>query len=300
MSESTGPNDRLLLGCHLSIGKGLAHAIDAAEDLGNNALQIFTHNVSAWAMKDLDEGRATGFRERRTASMIEFLAVHTMYLINLASPDDELHERSAEAMIEEVCRAASLGADAVVCHLGAHKGAGAANGIARIVEALNRTIAASAFQQARSLRLLLENTAGAGTTMGASFEQLATIMDSLDDGELVGICLDTCHAFAAGYDLRSAQALEETLDRLELTAGLSRLELIHLNDSMFPLGVHRDRHAHIGQGEIGEDGMRAIVNHSALRHLPFILETPKVIDGRPDADRINLPRVRSLRTEEGT
>jgi len=300
MPRPTGSNDRLLLGCHLSIAKGLARAIDAAEELENNALQIFTHNVSAWAMKDLDEDAVASFRERRETSTIDFLAVHTMYLINLASPDDDLHERSIGAMIEEVRRAATLGADAVVCHLGAHKGAGVERGIARIVEAIERTVASDAFQREPSLRLLLENTAGAGTTMGSTFEQLATITATLSASERVGICLDTCHAFAAGYDLRSPEAIEATLARFEQTVGLSRLELIHLNDSMFALGSHRDRHAHIGQGEIGNDGMRVIVNHASLRYLPFVLETPKVIDGRPDADRINSPRVRSLRTEEGT
>ena len=180
------------------------------------------------------------------------------------------------------------------------KDAGIERGIARIVEAVERTVASDAFEREPSLRLLLENTAGAGTTMGSTFEQLATISVTLSASERVGICLDTCHAFAAGYDLRSPEAIEATLARFKQTVGLSRLELIHLNDSMFPLGSNRDRHAHIGQGEIGNDGMRAIVNHDSLRYLPFVLETPKVIDGRPDADRINLPRVRSLRTEEGT
>ena len=299
MPPTSSNADRFLLGCHLSIAKGLIRAVDEAESLGNNALQIFTHNVSAWAMKELDPDRAAAFRARRAASAIEFLAVHTMYLINLASPDDALHERSTGALIEEIRRAALVGADAVVCHLGAHKGTGADAGIARIVSALDRAVASDAFEEAPSLRLLLENTAGAGTTMGSSFEELALILESVDR-KRIGICLDTCHAFAAGYDMGSRDAVEETLDRFERTLGLASLDLIHLNDSMLELGSRRDRHAHIGHGRIGAGGIAEVINHPALRHLPFILETPKVMDGRPDADRINLPRVRLLRSEEGT
>jgi len=299
MPPASSNADRFLLGCHLSIAKGLTWAIDEAESLGSNALQIFTHNVSAWAMKDLDPDRVAAFRARRAASAIEYLAVHTMYLINLASPDDSLYERSIGALIDEIRRAALLGAEAVVCHLGAHKGAGAEAGIDRIVGALDRAVVSDAFDEKPSPRLLLENTAGAGTTIGSSFEELASILESADRRR-IGLCLDTCHAFAAGYDMRSHAAVDVTLDRFERTLGLANLDVIHLNDSMLEVGSRRDRHAHIGHGKIGADGLAAVINHPALRHLPFILETPKVMDGRPDADRINLPRVRLLRSEEGT
>jgi deoxyribonuclease-4 len=291
-------NERFLIGCHLSIANGLPRTIDEAEELGNRALQVFSHNVSSWRMKELSSEIATRFRDRRARSSVEFLAVHTMYLLNLASPDDGLLERSIGALIEEVRRAGLLGAEALVTHLGADVGSGRTAGIERIVGALDRLVASPTWAKASDVRLLLENTAGSGTTMGASFDELGTILAAVGDARRIGVCLDTCHAFAAGYDLRTSSMIDETLKGLDGTVGLDRLEMIHLNDSRFPLGSHRDRHAHIGRGEIGAEGIGAVVRHPLLRDLPFVLETPKAIDGRSDADRINLEAVRKLRSEE--
>lgn len=288
----------MLLGCHLSIGKGFTGAIDAAEALGNNALQIFSHSPSSWRMRPITQAAATAFRARYAASSVEYVVVHTMYLLNLASPDGALFARSVAALSQEVARANLLGINQIVTHLGAHKGAGHAAGIARIVEALDRVIAAQAVVKAPRLTLLLENTAGTGTMMGSSFIELAAIIDGLVDASRIGVCLDTCHAFAAGYELRTPDGLAETLRIFDDTIGLPRLGLVHLNDSRYPFGSRRDRHAHIGRGEIGEAGLSLLVNHPALRDLPFILETPKEIDGQPDADPINLERVRSLYTKE--
>ena len=285
----------MLLGCHLSIGKGFAGAIDAAEALGNSALQIFSHNASSWRMKPISEQAATAFRARYDASSVEHVVIHTMYLLNLASPDPVLFERSVAALEEEVKRASLLGIDRLVTHLGAHKGTGKTAGVARISEALNRVIASATFVAAPDLTLLLENTAGTGTTMGSSFTELAAIIDGLSDAGQIGVCLDTCHAFTAGYELRTPEGLAETLEALDRAVGLERLRLVHLNDSKYPLASRRDRHEHIGSGEIGEVGFSLIVNHPALRDLPFILETPKEMDGQPDADPINLERVRALR-----
>jgi len=148
------------------------------------------------------------------------------------------------------------------------------------------------------VRVLLEDTAGAGTTMGTSFSEIGAIITGLSDSHRVGVCLDTCHAFAAGYELRTADGLANTLDEFDSEIGLSRLELVHLNDSKFPLGSRRDRHAHIGDGEIGIAGIAQVVNHPSMRDLPFILETPKEIDGKGGADRVNLAQVRSLREEK--
>ena len=284
----------MLMGCHLSIAKGFTGAIDAAEALGNNALQIFSHNASSWRMKPISSEVAAAFRARFEDSSVEYVVIHTMYLINLASPDEALFERSVAALEEEVKRAGLLGIDWIVTHLGAHKGAGQAAGVARIAEALNRVISSKAFEQVADLTLLLENTAATGTTMGSSFVELGAIIDAVSDASRIGICVDTCHAFAAGYELRTNAGLAETLESLDHEVGLSRLALIHLNDSKYPLAARRDRHAHIGHGEIGEQGLSLIVNHPALRDLPFILETPKDMDGQQDADRINLGRVRSL------
>jgi len=284
----------LLLGCHLSIAKGFAASIDAAEGLGNTALQIFSHNASSWRMKPIEADSAASFRERLSRSSVEYVVIHTMYLLNLASPDDSLFERSVSALIEEIARAAALGIDRVVTHLGAHVGSGIEAGIGRVIEGLDRVVSSPPFRSSPGLRLLLENTAGSGTTVGTTFEELGAIISGLSDPSRIGVCLDTCHAFAAGYDLRTPAGLEETLASFDSAIGLDRLDLIHLNDSVFPLGSHRDRHAHIGRGEIGMEGMRGIVNHSALRSHPFILETPKSIDGLSDADPINLEIVRGL------
>jgi deoxyribonuclease-4 len=220
-----------------------------------------------------------------------------MYLLNPASPDEVLFERSVAALEQEVKRAGSLGIDRIVTHLGAHKGSGIEPGIARIVAALDRVIASETFSTDKGVEILLENTAGTGTTMGASFSELGEIISALSDASRVGICLDTCHAFAAGYELRTCEGLAKTLKTLDREVGLGRLKVIHLNDSKYPLGSRHDRHAHIGHGEIGIEGFSLIVNHKELRDLPFILETPKKFDGQADADRINLDLVRSLRRE---
>jgi len=287
----------MLLGCHLSIGKGFTDAIEAAENLGINALQIFSHNASSWKMKTITKEAASSFQTRFKNSSVEVVVIHTMYLLNPASPDEVLFERSVAALEQEVKRAGILGIDRIVTHLGAQKGSGIEAGIARIVAALDRVIASETFSSYKGVEILLENTAGTGTTMGASFSELGAIISALSDASRVGICLDTCHAFAAGYELRTFEGLAETLEALDLEVGLGRLKVIHLNDSKYPLGSRHDRHAHIGYGEIGMEGFSLIVNHKALHDLPFILETPKQFDGQADADRINLDLVRSLRRE---
>jgi len=287
----------MLVGFHLSIGKGFVGAVDSAQELGINALQIFSHNASSWRMKQILPAAAASFRARIARSSVEYVVIHTMYLLNLASPDDALFVRSVAALTEEVERAGTLGIPQIVTHLGAHKGAGRKAGIARIIDGLNRVIASEAFVRFPAVRILLENTAGTGTTMGTSFPELGEIITSLADSSRIGVCLDTCHAFAAGYELRTPTGLADTLAEFDREIGFERLELVHLNDSRYPCGARRDRHAHIGYGEIGEDGISGIVNHPRLRDLPFILETPKEIDGQPDADRINLHKVRSLRCE---
>mgnify|MGYP001112186520 CR=1 FL=1 len=291
-------HDEFLLGCHLSIAKGVAQAIDEAESLGNNALQIFSHAPAAWRMKPLAEATVAGFRARRRTSAVRVLAVHTMYLLNLAGPDETLHRRSVRALIDEVQRAGRLGADLLVTHLGAHLGRGAEAGIDRVVAALDRLIGSPGWRAAGGLHLLLENTAGAGTTLGAGFDQLAEILNGVVDRSRVGVCLDTCHAFAAGYDLATPSAVDATLAQFDRWIGLDRLEMVHLNDARHPLGSRKDRHEHIGRGAIGPAGVAAIVRHPALADVPFVLETPKRLDGRSDADRINLAAVRRLREEE--
>jgi deoxyribonuclease-4 len=288
----------MLLGCHLSIGKGFKGALAAAEDLGINAFQIFSHNAASWRMKAISAEDATAFRSLLEASSVEFVVIHTMYLLNLASRDVDLFEKSVGALEEEVSRAGVLGIDHLVTHLGAHTGMGREAGIARIVTAFDRVIHSETFSKYSDVVLLLENTAGSGTTMGARFSELGTILRSVSNARRLGVCLDTCHAFAAGYELRTRAGLEETLSAFDREVGLSQLGLVHLNDSKYPLDSRRDRHEHIGRGEIGKEGLALVINHPLLCDLPFILETPQELDGQGDADRINLAQVRSLRRGE--
>ncbi len=287
-----------VVGAHLSIAGGRARgfnsAVDEAEALGASALQIFTRSPSVWHARTIDAAEAAAFRTRMSGSDLRFLAVHAIYLLNLATPDDALYGRSVTVLIEEMERAEALGADCVVAHLGAHRGAGAKEGASRVVAAIGGVLTAT-----RRVELLLETSTGSGTTLGGRFDEIAEIVERAAD-ERVGVCLDTCHAFAAGYDLRTPRAVDTTLRRFDRIIGLASLRLVHLNDSAYGLGSHRDRHEHLGRGAIGS-GLSTLVRHSALAGVPFILETPKTLDGHRDADAINLRWARNARRgEEGS
>lgn len=293
--------EEMLLGCHLSIAGGLEGVFSQAEALGINALQIFSHNARSWKMGELLPGEAERFRRRWRASRVEYIVIHTIYLINLASPEEGLYHRSIEAVVQELKRAAALGIEQVNTHIGAHKGLGREWGLLRARAALEEILARTS---GLPVKLLLENTAGEGTVLGSDFRELAFLLEAearqrRRGPERLGVCLDTCHALAAGYDLATAEGLEATLAELDRAVGLERLCLVHLNDSQHKRGSHKDRHQHIGEGEIGLEGFRNIVNHPALRELPFILETPQLAyeDERldSDADEINLERIRRLR-----
>ncbi len=286
---------RMLLGCHLSISGGLDQAIARAEELKINALQIFSHNARSWKMTPLKPDDAKRFIERRQRSKVEYAVIHTIYLINLASPDPKNFQLSVQALNDEIERAGALKIPHVNTHIGAHLGQGIEQGLERVVEALERVLASPQAKSAPDVKILLENCSGEGSELGARFEELGFVLQNINknkNNRRVGVCLDTCHAFAAGYDLTTPQGLEKTLTELERTVGLERVALIHLNDSKFPLGSRRDRHEHIGQGPIGSEGFRLIVNHLALRDKPFILETPKDDE---QSDPTNLARIRALR-----
>jgi len=284
-----------LLGCHLSIAKGFSAAVDDAVSLGNTALQIFTHSPSTWRMRALATDEVDRFRSRREASPIRYLAVHAMYLINLATPDVELYERSITAMADEMKRAACIGADAVVAHVGHRMDLSQKRATKRVAAALTRVLTETGHDAPSTPRLLLENTAGAGSAVGSSFDELARILSLIEDDPRVDVCLDTCHAHVAGYDLSTVDAVNDAVQTLDRVIGLERLSLVHLNDARFAAGSHRDRHGHIGRGTIANEGIAAIVNHDALSHLPFILETPKTFEDGTEADPTNLSVVRDLR-----
>jgi deoxyribonuclease IV len=286
-----------LLGCHLSIAGGLSAAVERADALGNRALQIFTHSPSTWYMRTLSSDEIAVYRARLQSSGVKFVAVHTLYLLNLATPDEGLYRRSIRALVEEVRRAALLGADAVVTHIGHSMGTSADAGLRRAVDALREVVTSTVFQETPTLTLAVENTAGSGTSVGHTFRSLSTLLTGVGAHPRVGLCFDTCHAAAAGYDLRTPEAVNATFAELDESIGWKRLVMVHLNDAVHPLGSHRDRHTHIGDGTIGDEGMKAILRHRVLEGVPVILETPKKMESGEDADPINLARVRRLYEE---
>lgn len=264
-----------------------------------NALQIFSHSARSWRMSKLSPDNARRFIERKQNSFIEYVVIHTGYLINLASPKDELYKLSIQALREEVKRAGELNIPHVNTHIGAHVGAGIEYGLKRVAQALNEILSSPEAQEAPSVKILLENSAGEGTELGARLDEFGLILDNIKDMGRIGVCMDTCHAFSAGYDLTKPEGLEEMITQMDHYVGLERLQLIHLNDSKHELGSRKDRHEHIGRGFIGLESFKLIINHPKLRDLPFILETPKELDEKEKldsrADRMNLDTVRSLR-----
>jgi len=289
----------MLLGCHLSISGGLHRALNQAAELGVNALQIFSHNARSWKMKPLSADEIELFKHRWAQSAVEYIVIHTSYLINLASPKEDVYQRSIEALTREIERAGRLGIRHVNTHVGAHLGTGMKRGLQRIVAALDEVFESPPAKEYPDVLVLLENDAGQGTSLGARFDELGEIIDNVSYPERLGVCFDTCHGYAAGYDFTSPKGLAEMLDALEEKIGLERLKLIHVNDSKHPLGSRRDRHEHIGRGKIGLEGFRLIVNHPKLRELPFILETPKAEHEdeklNSDMDRVNIRTIRGLR-----
>lgn len=283
----------LTLGVHTSISGGLGKAIDRATDLGINALQIFSQNVRSWKSKTISRRVASTFRNKLHLSTVELGVIHSSYLLNLASPDSELRQKSIAGLEEEIYHAQQLGIPYVVTHIGAHTGSGKTSGLTRVIKSLNRFSRSERFSQS-SATLLLENTAGAGTTLGQKFDELGWILSGLEQRERFGICFDTCHGYAGGYDISTPEGVHKTVDSLDRKVGVSELKLVHINDSKGGLGSQVDRHEHIGKGKIGHSGFSALINHPQLRGLPFILETPKEqLDGK-NADQVNVNEVLKL------
>jgi deoxyribonuclease-4 len=278
-----------LLGAHMSIAGGHALAIDRAVALNMTTLQIFTKNANQWAAKPIPVEGATAFRDRLIESDISSVVAHDSYLINLASPDEVVWERSVGAFDDELARCDQLGVRWLVTHPGAHMSSGVDEGIGRVAAALNRIFAAS---PDRDVTVLLETTAGQGTTLGRSFEELAAILALVEDQSRVGVCFDTCHVFAAGYDIRDATSYDMTMRAFDDIIGLDRLQVFHLNDSKKGLGAKVDRHAHIGEGELGAEAFRLLLNDDRFFTHPGILETPKDDDG--EDDRRNMATLRTL------
>ncbi|MFA5362829.1 MAG: deoxyribonuclease IV [Candidatus Omnitrophota bacterium] len=276
------------LGVHVSTAGKIYDAVDRARELGCTAMQIFSRNPQRKREIFLTGEDTAEFIARLKTAKIKPLFIHAPYTVNLASPDKGLWKKSVKVYIEDIREAFKLRADYIVTHMGSHKKTSAEEGIARFIQALNVIIEKTADTP---VGILLENAAGAGSWIGHHFIQQKQVIDALADNTRVGICLDTAHAYSAGYDIATRDGLKAVLDEIDELVGLDKLKLIHLNDTKDAFSTHRDRHEHIGRGAIGLSGMRRIVVSRRLKDVSFILETPKDSE---DADRMNLEAVRNL------
>ena len=278
-----------LFGAHFSIAGGLTNAVATAVRFQCGTLQLFTKNASQWACKPIADTDAQAFRKAAKSAKLKLLTAHDSYLINLASPDGELFRKSVDAFAVEWERAEQLGLSYLVTHPGAHVGSGDTAGLQRVIEALD---IASGRCEGLKVRILLETTAGQGTTLGHRFEHLAAIREGVRAPERFGVCLDTCHVFAAGYPIHTDDGFAATFQEFDDVIGLDSLKLFHVNDSVKSLGSRVDRHAGLGLGEIGEGAFRMLVNDARFDALPMILETPKEGPDGEELDPINLAKLR--------
>lgn len=274
------------VGFHVSIAESIDQAVDVAVAMECDVFQMFTRNPRGWSFQPLNSEEVTMFRRKIEEYGINPVFDHMPYLPNLASAREEIYLRSALSLKAELNRCSELGIPFLVTHLGSHLGAGKTGGFERLISAVKDALG----ETKSDVTILLENTAGTRNSMGSSFEDIKRVADGVEDLKRIGVCFDTCHGFAAGYDLRSDEAVDRTIRLFDNVLGLEKLKLVHLNDSKGDLGAGIDRHEHIGLGRIGEKGFRSIL-HSDLGKLPLIMETP--VDERRN-DLENLRKVREL------
>ena len=260
----------LLIGFHISIEKSLDLAFDRAQEMGCTTFQIFTRNPRTWRFKPLEKEQTEAFRDKRKGSGFRFLVAHMPYLPNLASPDKATMKLSRLSLREEVKRCDALGIDYLVTHLGSHLGGGTMLGVKNVSDAVNQALASSDGETI----ILLENMAGQKNSVGSRFEELRLILDKVKMGKRVGVCLDTCHAFASGFDLSGPEAVSQSMAVFEDSVGYDRVKVVHLNDSKGVLGSNLDRHENIGKGKIGTKGMKAFLQYKGITERPLIMETP--------------------------
>jgi deoxyribonuclease IV len=269
------------IGAHLSSSGGIHTAVDRAEAIGAESLQVFTQSPRAWRPTNHDPANFEKFRERRAEVGLHGVLCHALYLCNLAAPDDAIYEKSVAAMRNTMQVACAIGADAVVFHVGSHLGSGFEHGLERVLPAMEQVLELSTDET----WLLMENSAGTGGTIGRSIDELAAIYERLDRHPRLGICLDSCHLYASGVDVTDATRLDALLDEVESSIGLDRLRALHANDSDAPLGSNRDRHANICDGLLGEE-LGVFLGHPRLQGLPAVLETAGPDKRGPDANEV--------------
>lgn len=289
----------MLLGAHVSVAGGLEHGPRNGKAIGAEAIQIFTRNQRTWRHPRLTRAEVESFRAARSAAGTRAVLAHGSYLLNLAATDAAIRRRSREALTAEIERAAALGVEVLVFHPGAHGGQGEAAGIKTVAASLDRAVAGVEADGAREVGLALETTAGQGTGLGHRFEHLRDILARMEGKGVgtvrFGVCLDTCHVFAAGYDVRGRDRYEETLDAFDRVIGLDRLMAIHLNDSKRPFASRRDRHADLGEGELGLRVFTRMTRDPRFRGLPAVLETP----GGMDVWKRDVARLKRARRRPG-
>lgn len=284
-----------LFGAHLSIAGGFHHALLEAQERGCGTVQIFTKAPNQWTAKPIDPEEARRFRATLRQTRLRLPMAHDSYLINLASPDETLYRRSLEAFLDELTRAETLGLRYLVTHPGARLDSTEEQALARVAAALDEVHART---PGFRIRILLETTAGQGSSLGHRFEHLARILSLVADPSRLGVCLDTCHLFAAGYALAPRHEYLATMRHFDATVGLKRLLAFHLNDSLKPAGSRVDRHAHLGRGAMTLEPFRLLVNDPRFRRRPMVLETPKEDGDNKDMDTVNLAVLHSLLESE--
>jgi deoxyribonuclease-4 len=286
---------RLLIGAHMSISGGVELAPLRGRDAGCACIQIFTKSNMQWAARPLAEKEIAAFKQNCAETGIGPVVAHNSYLINLAAPDAALAKKSFDSFLMELERCRALGLPAIIAHPGSHTGAGEAEGLRRIRSAVDELLERTT---GSPVHLLLETTAGQGSNLGYRFEQLAEMMEGVKQKSRVGVCLDTCHIFAAGYDIRTEAGYRRTMEEFDKIIGLKKLRAFHLNDSKGELGGKLDRHEHIGHGRLGKEPFRLLLRDPRFAAIPKVLETPKGKKGKLEWDVINLRLLRQLGGEE--
>ena len=282
----------MLIGAHVSTAGGLVAALERAEERGAEAMQIFNQSPRAWRPTRYSDADFAGFRERFAGSPVKSVFIHAVYLINVASDDAEVRRKSLESLTHALRVGDGIGADGVIVHPGSGKGQVPAPVFKKLGKAMT-----SALDTTEACPLLFENTAGAGFTIGRTFEELARVIEVSGGGKRLGVCLDSCHLLASGYEVRDRAAFKVVVDQFDAVVGLDRLRALHLNDSKTALGSNLDRHATLGDGEIGEEGLRVFLSENRFKNLPVLLETGPAGQG-PDRDQVDIAkRLRSGRAK---